>query len=189
MNLRVLAMIAGGLLTVASGAAAQNIAPSEQLMSAIRDNEDAKIVSLVESNGRGIVNTRGFNGMTPLTAAVEKKRVTYVGYLLKSGANPDEANRDGEVPITMAARLNWMEGLNMLLGFKAKVDTTNRAGETALIVAVQTRNVPMVRRLLEAGADPDKADHVAGLSARDYARRDNRVRELARLIDSKKPKP
>ena len=38
------------------------------------------------------------------------------------------------------------------------------------------------------GADPDKADHAAGYSARDYAQRDPRARDILRMIESKKPK-
>jgi ankyrin repeat protein len=71
----------------------------------------------------------------------------------------------------------------------AKVDAANRAGETALIVAVQHRQIPIVRDLLEAGADPDKTDSVAGYSARDYAKRDNRTPALLKLIEAKKPAP
>ena len=40
--------------------------------------------------------------------------------------------------------------------------------------------------LLQAGANPDKADHFAGYSARDYARRDTRSRELLKLIETVK---
>jgi ankyrin repeat protein len=61
-------------------------------------------------------------------------------------------------------------------------------GETALIIAVQQRDVPMVRMLLEAGANPDKPDSAAGYSARDYATRDPRARDILKLINDKKPK-
>ena len=59
-----------------------------------------------------------------------------------------------------------------------------RAG---LIVAVQQRQPQTVRLLLEAGADPNKADHAAGYSARDYAKQDRRTTELLKLIDTVKP--
>ena len=51
-------------------------------------------------------------------------------------------------------------------------------GETPLIVAVQQRQPPIVKLLLAAGADPDKTDSAAGYSARDYAKRDSRAREI-----------
>jgi ankyrin repeat protein len=62
-------------------------------------------------------------------------------------------------------------------------------GETALIIAVQQRQLPMVQMLLAAGANPDKTDNAAGLSARDYAARDSRSRNILQAIESKKPKP
>ena len=65
-----------------------------------------------------------------------------------------------------------------------KVDAANRMGETALIVAVQNRHADIVKVLLALGADPDKADSAAGYSARDYAKRDTRSRDLIKLIEA-----
>jgi ankyrin repeat protein len=62
-------------------------------------------------------------------------------------------------------------------------------GETALIIAVQRRQIPIVRALVAAGANPDKADSAQGYSARDYARLDSRTPEILRIIEAKKPKP
>jgi ankyrin repeat protein len=62
-------------------------------------------------------------------------------------------------------------------------------GETPLIIAVQQRETPIVRLLLDAGADPDRTDAAAGYSARDYATRDTRARDILKLIEDKKPKP
>jgi ankyrin repeat protein len=61
-------------------------------------------------------------------------------------------------------------------------------GETPLIVAVQQRQVPIIRVLLGAGANPDKADSAAGLSARDYAARDTRSRQILQMIEASRPK-
>ena len=61
-------------------------------------------------------------------------------------------------------------------------------GETPLIIAVQQRNLPVVRVLLNQNANPDKTDSAAGYSARDYATRDPRAREILKMIDDKKPK-
>jgi ankyrin repeat protein len=74
-----------------------------------------------------------------------------------------------------------------LLAYKAKVDLANKLGETPLIVAVQQRHPQLVRLYLESGANPDKADHAAGYSARDYAKQDRRSTDLLRLIESVKP--
>jgi uncharacterized protein len=66
----------------------------------------------------------------------------------------------------------------------ARVDATNRRGETALIIAVQQRQPRVVELLLKAGANPDKGDHAAGLSAREYAKRDTRNPGLLKLIET-----
>ena len=62
-------------------------------------------------------------------------------------------------------------------------------GETALILAVQQHQIAIARALLAAGANPDKTDNAAGYSARDYARRDNRARDILKMIEATKPKP
>ena len=46
-----------------------------------------------------------------------------------------------------------------------------------------------MRLLLDAGANPDKTDNAAGLSARDYATRDPRARDILNLINATRPKP
>ena len=47
----------------------------------------------------------------------------------------------------------------------------------------------MVRILLSAGADPDKSDSAQGFSARQYAERDPRARQLLEAITARRPKP
>jgi ankyrin repeat protein len=87
-----------------------------------------------------------------------------------------------------ATRVGFQSAIEWLVGLGAKVNATNRMGETPLIIAVQQRETPIVKLLLNAGADPDRTDHAAGYSARDYATRDPRAREIVKLIEEKKPK-
>jgi ankyrin repeat protein len=87
-----------------------------------------------------------------------------------------------------AARVGFDDAVQLLLEKGAKVDGENKMGETALIVAVQQRQPEIVKLLLSAGANPDKPDSAAGLSARDYAARDTRSRQILQLIEAKKPK-
>jgi hypothetical protein len=62
-------------------------------------------------------------------------------------------------------------------------------GETPLIMAVQRRDVPMVRLLLSKGADPKRTDNVAGYSALDYAKQDKRSTAVLKLLEAPPAKP
>jgi ankyrin repeat protein len=88
-----------------------------------------------------------------------------------------------------AARLGLTQIVDWLLEMGAKVNGENKMGETALITAVVQRQKPVVRMLLEAGANPDKTDTAQGFSARQYAQRDPRARDILNMIEAKKPSP
>ena len=182
-----LVMVVMAAALAATPAPGQRTSSSDELLSAIRGGDNGKIASLIQANGASAVNGRGFDGWTPLTAAAKQRNLAYVSFLLGNKADPNIANRDGETPLLIATRIGWGDGVSLLIESGAKVDATNQQGETPLIVAVQARNLRLVRLLLEAGADPDKSDRAAGMSAREYAHRDNRVRDLSRLIDVARP--
>jgi ankyrin repeat protein len=157
-----------------------------QFVKAIQDGKSDDAVKLLQGQPT-LVNARDLNGQTALIAAINNRDEQWTGYLLQQGADPNMAGINGETPLIAAARAGFGEAVDWLVQLGARVDETNRSGETALIIAVQRRQVPVVRSLLNAGADPDKTDSVAGYSARDYAKRDNRTPEMLKLIEAKKP--
>ena len=177
--LLVAAIVAGIAATPAAG---QFGSDSDRFITAVDARDGAAAIELLRARPT-IVNARSGAGETALKIAIARRDDDWTLFLLSQGANPDAAARDGETPLIAAARIGYALGVSQLAAYKAKIDGTNRMGETALIVAVQQRHVPIVRMLLEAGADPDKADSAAGYSARDYARRDTRSREILRLIE------
>lgn len=180
-------LLLAAMIATSSATAQFKAAASEELLTAIKAGNGGKMIELVDSNGANLINTRGYDGSTALTLTVKAKNGPYTDYLLNHGANPDQPGIGNEPPLVIAARLGWNEGVDHLLQMRAKVDAANRQGETALIAAVQARQTQIVRRLLQAGANPDRADSNAGMSARDYAKRDNRVREILTLIERAKP--
>ncbi len=180
-----LALALAGLTMTAS---AQGLSGSdgEKFLKAVEDGDNNTAVSLLEDPASRVVNYRGYKGDTALHLATRKRELDWVGYLLKKGADPDIGDAQGDTALIIASRVGFEEAANYMVQLGAHVDMTNRRGETALIVAVQQRRPRMVELLLKAGANPDKTDHSAGYSARDYAKRDTRNRDLLRLIETVK---
>jgi len=164
-----------------------NGSDGEALLKALEDGDNGKAIPLVEEPGSRVVNYHGYKGDTPLHIVTRKRELDWVGYLLKKGADPNTPDAKGDTPLIIASRIGFDEAVDYMIQMGAKVDTTNRLGETALIIAVQQRQPRVVEMLLRAGANPDKADHSAGYSARDYAKRDSRNPQLLKLIETVKP--
>ena len=157
-----------------------------QFVDAVRTQDGDKVQELFNSAGPRIVDAKDVKGDTGLIAAISNGDDRFTAFLLNKGADPNLAGKDGETPLITAARANYTDAVEWLLGEGAKPNIANRKGETPLIIAVQQREPRIVKFLLQAGADPDRADSVAGFSARDYATRDNRSREILNLLPVKK---
>ena len=184
------AIVAVSLAAVAAPAAAQSGGfDGVQFVEAIRTEDGAKVMEAIRKHGPGIANSKDARGDTALIVAITDRNSDYTAFLLNQGADPNLQGKGGDTPLIAAARVGFQDAAEWLIGEGAKIDGSNRMGETALIIAVQQRQVGMVRMLLGAGANPDKTDAAAGLSARDYATRDNRSREILQAIEAKKPKP
>ena len=157
-------------------------------VNAVRARDGNKATQLLEAHPTGLVDTRDGDGNTGLIISVARGDVDWTAFMINHGADPNLPGKGGDTPLIAASRIGFEEGAAWLLEVGAKVDLANRMGETPLIIAVQQRRVPIVRLLLEAGANPDKTDSAAGLSARDYAARDPRARDILSLIQAKRPK-
>ena len=155
---------------------------------AVRKSDGGKATSLLDTHPQGLVNTKDDDGNTALIIALNRSDEQWTGFLLNKGADPNLAGKAGDTPLIVAARVGFEPAVEWLIRVGAKVDGTNRMGETPLIIAVQQHRIPIVRVLLGQGADPDRTDHAAGYSARDYAMRDPRAREILKMIEAKKPK-
>lgn len=180
------ALIVLGL--VAAPAAAQSGSDGLQFLEAVRSRDGAKAMELVRSRPI-VINARDDKGETALMIAIERRDEDWTGFLLHQGADPNLAARNGDTALITAARAGYAEAIGSLLSMGVKVDAANRSGETALIIAVQQRHADIVKVLLAAGADPDRTDSAAGYSARDYAKRDNRARDILALIEGSNAKP
>jgi ankyrin repeat protein len=184
-----LRFVIAALTVVGAPIAAQQLTtPSYDFIKAVKDRDGDKATQLLSNNPIGILNSRDAAGNTGLIMAIARQDSDWTAFLLNKGADPNLGGRGGDTPLIAAARVGFEDAVEWLLGQGAKVDLPNKMGETALIVAVQQRQVPIVKVLLGVGANPDKNDSAAGLSARDYAARDTRSRQILLLIEAKKPK-
>jgi ankyrin repeat protein len=179
--------LALAFLVSAGAALAQGLgSDGETFLKAVREDDPAKAMPLVQSQGRQIVNYRGYDGDTALHIATRQRALDWVGFLLGKGSDPNIGDKQGDTALIVAARMGFEEAARTYVAIGANVDAANRRGETALIAAVQQRQPRIVELLLKAGANPDKADFAAGYTARDYAKRDTRSRELLKLIETVK---
>ena len=155
-------------------------------LKALRDRDFAEAGKLLRDETSRVINTRDVtSGETGLSIVVQARNLEWTRFLLARGANPALADRQGNTPLMHSVLRSWTEGGEALLTRGAQVDQSNSRGETALIMAVQKRDGAMVRMLVGRKANPDKADHIAGMSARDYAKRDDRTGTLIALLDAK----
>lgn len=175
-------------LSVPTIASAQ-FSDSFNFIKAVKDADGNKATEFLNKPGTVIVNTRdSATGQTGLHIVAARRDITWLGFLLQRGGNPDVRDNQGKTPLMIATELRWAEGVQTLLGRRASVDLANGNGETPLAKAVMNNDATTVRLLLAANANPNRADN-AGFSPKDLARRDPRLGTILKELDAAKPAP
>ena len=182
--LRFLALLFVAVTTATPAMAQLNRSDGETFIAAVREGDSGTAIGMLEQPGTRIANFKGFEGETALHIVTRKKNYPWLVTLIRYDADPNVTDRDGETPLLIATQQRWFEGADRLMKAGALVDTPNAAGETPLMRAVLLRQQRLVKLFLENGADPDRTDYSAGLSARDYARRDSRNPRLLEMIET-----
>jgi ankyrin repeat protein len=188
MSKRIKLLTALCLSALALPASAQFANSGYAFLQAVRERDGTKATEFLKAPGSTVVNFRDDKGDGALHILAGRRDLTWMGFMIGQKADVNLANRSGDTPLIIASRMGFVEGVELLLRSRAQVDKANRLGETALIVAVQQRHLPVIRRLVEAGADPAVTDNASGRSARDYAKLDARSAEMIRIMDAAKPK-
>jgi ankyrin repeat protein len=151
----------------------------------VRNRDFEEVRQIVEQPGSTVINVRDrSSGEGALHIVTRERDTQWLLYLLRNHANPNIRDNDGNTPMHIAAQIGYGEAVRWLNVVNADVNARNDRGETPLVLAVQQRNAAIVRQLVEAGANPDIADSVVGLSARDYAVRDGRSQHIVEILDS-----
>ena len=180
--------MAAALLMVPAAAPAQRFSDSYTFLKAVKDRDGAKATQMIDQPGTTIIDTRDQGtGETALHIVVKRRDLQWLQFLLGKGARTDVKDDNGDTPLMIAAQLRFTDAAEELLKRKANVNLANSSGETALIRAVHLGDVAMVRLLVANGANPDQRDLLAGMSARDYAERDQRSSGVLRELANAKP--
>ena len=179
-------LLLAAALMLPAAAQAQQMSPGYIFLKAIRDEDGNKVNDILGQPGQTIINTKDrTTGEGALHIVAKSGNLTYLRFLLAKGANPNIQDNRGNTPALLAVEAGSVDAIDALSARKANLNLGNSSGETPLIRAVQLRNVDMVRTLIAAGANPDQPDVIAGMSARDYAKRDTRTPVLLKLIEDK----
>ena len=175
------------LALLVPGPAQAQFSDNYNFLKAVKDKDGQKVTDFIQKPGSTVINSRDVStGENALHIIVARRDATWLTFLLAKGANPNLTDNDGNTPLMDAVQARFEDGVRTLLAYKAQVDKANDNGETPLIRAVQLRDVGLVRLLVAQGANVDKRDSLAGMSARDYAARDNRTPGLADALDAAK---
>ena len=117
------------------------------------------------------------DGTTPLHWAVRANDVDAVQRLLRSGANPDAANRYGVTPLSLAATNASAPLIQALL--QAGAHPTN----SILMTAARTGNAEVIRMLIARGADANARESSLGETALMWAAAENHPEAVRALIE------
>jgi ankyrin repeat protein len=184
------ALLAALPAVTALPAAAQQQSQSYKFLEAVRKGDGNAVIGMLDQPGQTIINARDITtGEGAIHIVVKRGDAAYLRYLLAKGADPNLRDGDGNTAMLLAVQANQPELIQVLAASKANPNLGNNGGETPLIRAVQRRDLGLVRAVLAAGGNPDQTDNVAGMSARDYAKRDTRSTVILKILDDTPSKP
>ena len=114
---------------------------------------DQELVKLLIAAGANVKAANRY-GITPLHEAATIANVPIIEALLKAGANPNQTYGEGETAVMTVARSGNVAALRMLLAYGGNVNARESwRGQSPLMFATAENHAPMVRALLESGAD------------------------------------
>ena len=146
-----------------------------------------KVANVLMDWDKTAVEQRNAADESPLMLASLKGLLPVVVKLIERGA---DVNKPGWAPLHYAATHGHIDVMNILLEKHAYIDAPSPNGSTPLMMAALYGTPAAVKLLLEAGADPS-LKNMQGLTAIDFAQRDNRLDSaeiIAAFVRGKQPK-
>lgn len=113
----------------------------------------------IESGKRAVteflVSRGGLSGVSQENLIKYAFQKNYIGVeaMLKGGAQPNYADKNGNTALIAAAANGDMESLKVLLAYRADINAANKFKMTPLLYAVKTNNTELAKYLLDRQAD------------------------------------
>ncbi len=115
-------------------------------------NRDAALVQYLLSKGAD-AEALNDSGSSPMHVAAWVGDVGLLKSFKELGLSIDARTKAGFTPLHFAAQSGYDEATAYLLAEGAAADSASRLGTTPLFAAVRNGHLPVVRRLIDAGAD------------------------------------
>ncbi len=163
---------------------AQDRAGQTALLVAVGGNHVAIAAALL--NAGASINVQAANRDTPWLLAGAQGRTEIIAKMIPRGPDLSIRNRFGGNALIPACERAHVEAIRLLLTTRIEVNHVNNLGWTCLLEIVilgqgGARHQEATRLVLQAGADPNLADH-AGVTPLAHARSKGQI-EIARLIE------
>ena len=152
------------------------------------DNNKIKkqVIELLLANGANVNNTapkkgQYFTRTPPLIHAVKNNLFDIYKILIERGANVNLQDSEGTTPLMHASDIKIVKDL---ISKGAIVNEKNNDGETALMLKYRSKNIELIKCLIENGADVNLKDHIGvGQSLLLKAYRINNIELVTYLIE------
>lgn len=177
-----MARIVVGLLVCIAVLAAQDVgSSSDAFYAAIRANELTQLQAMLKAGANpNVSDPRG--GATPLMYAAAVGSVDAMKVLLDHKADVNAANSAGLTALMMS--VTEIDKVRLLVARSADVNAATKRGRTALMLAAASdSSAPVVRLLMERGANPKVVDVIKG-TALHQAVRGGDIETIRILVDA-----
>ncbi|MFY0577195.1 ankyrin repeat domain-containing protein [Cystobacter fuscus] len=158
---RVKALLAGGANPNEPQAQWPGLRPLHVAINELAERGGLDVLMALLEHGADVNAWNVGRDVTPLLVAVSEGQQAAVEALLKAGADPNVRSSEGDTPLRACAGVGELGIASLLLG-EGAARTINewggQAGYTALGLAASRLDLPMMRLLLDAGADPRAPD-------------------------------
>jgi uncharacterized protein len=158
---RVKALLTGGVDPNEPQQDWPGLLPMQVAIHALADGGELDVLLALLEHGADVNAWDAERDRTPLLEAVCENQLAAVELLLNAGAEPNVRSSEGDTPLRACAEVGNVVMASLLLRSGATQtinDWGGLTGCTALGIAISRLDLPMMRLLLDAGADPDATD-------------------------------